>query len=210
MRFMTLALLAFTIAVSPVGKATAQPSKAELENILYLDLKSGRVAIRLRPDLAPGHVARAKKLAREGFYNGLKFHRVIAGFMAQSGDPKGTGRGGSPHPDLKAEFSREPFKRGTVGAARQSGKPDSANSQFFICFEAAPFLNGQYTVWGEVIKGMHHVDAIRKGDPRSGAVNNPDRIMKVVVATDATDHSVLSQPDPASGAQPAGRRGSFR
>lgn len=194
MKFLAKALLAFAIAFALIGEAPAQPTKAELENILYLDLKSGRVAIKLRPDLAPGHVARAKKLAREGFYDGLKFHRVIAGFMAQSGDPRGDGTGGSSYPDLKAEFSRAPFKRGTIGAAR-SRSPHSANSQFFITFAAASHLNGQYTVWGEVIKGMAHVDAIKKGDPRSGLMANPDRILKMTVAADATDHSVLSQPE---------------
>lgn len=195
MKYLVTALLAFTLAFSLSCEAPAQPSKAELENILYLDLKSGRVAIRLRPDLAPDHVARAKKLARKGFYDGLKFHRVIAGFMAQSGDPGGDGTGGSDYPDLRAEFSRAPFKRGTIGAAREGGKPHSANSQFFICFKAKPHLNGQYTVWGEVIKGMRHVDAIKKGDPESGAIDDPDRIIKMTVAADATDHSVLSKPE---------------
>lgn len=195
MKFLATALLSFALAVALTGEVRAQPAKAELENILYLDLKSGRVAIKLRPDLAPGHVARAKKLAREGFYDGLKFHRVIAGFMAQTGDPKGDGTGGSSYPDLRAEFSPAPFKRGTIGAARQGGKPNSANSQFFITFKTASHLNGQYTVWGEVIKGMAHVDAIKKGNPRSGLMKKPDRIVKMTVAADAADHSVLSKPE---------------
>ena len=209
MKITTAIVLAFAIAFGIAGDARAQPSQAELENILYLDLKQGRVAIKLRPDLAPGHVARAKKLAREGFYDGIVFHRVIDGFMAQSGDPTGTGRGGSKYPDLKAEFSSEPFRRGTLGAARQPGMPDSANSQFFICFEEKPHLNGQYTVWGEVIRGMHLVDAIKKGSPGSGVVRNPDKIVKVVVAADASDHSVLSQPDPLWKRPPGGTPGQF-
>ncbi|MEC9369399.1 MAG: peptidylprolyl isomerase [Pseudomonadota bacterium] len=170
--------------------ATAQPVAAQLENIVYLDLKQGRVAIRLRPDLAPEHVERIKKLTREGFYDGIVFHRVIEGFMAQSGDPTGTGTGSSSYPDLKAEFSREPFRRGTVGMAR-STDPDSANSQFFICFDDKDFLNGQYTVWGEVIAGMEHVDAIKKGNARTGLMKDPDKIVKMQVAADARDHSVL-------------------
>jgi peptidylprolyl isomerase len=149
------------------------------ENTLYLDLESGRVTIRLRPDLAPGHVARIKELAREGFYDGLKFHRVIEGFMAQTGDPLGNGTGGSGK-KLKAEFSREPFKRGTVGMARAQS-PDSGDSQFFIMFDDGAFLNGKYTVWGEVTSGMEHVDKIKRGEPPS----NPDRIVRMQVAADA-------------------------
>ena len=134
-------------------------------NTLVLNLDSGGdVVIRLRPDLAPGHVARIRELAEEGFYDGVPFHRVIDGFMAQGGDPTGTGGGGSPKPDLKAEFSREPHRRGTASMARTSD-PDSANSQFFICFDDCGFLDGQYTVWGEVVEGMEHVDALPKGEP---------------------------------------------
>ena len=134
-------------------------------NTLVLNLDSGGdVAIRLRPDLAPGHVARIRELAEEGFYDGVPFHRVIHGFMAQGGDPTGTGAGGSPKPDLKAEFSREPHVRGTASMARTSD-PNSANSQFFICFDDCRFLDGQYTVWGEVVEGMEHVDALPKGEP---------------------------------------------
>ena len=134
-------------------------------NTLVLNLDSGGdVVIRLRPDLAPGHVARIRELAEEGFYDGVPFHRVIDGFMAQGGDPTGTGAGGSPRPDLKAEFSREPHRRGTASMARTSD-PNSANSQFFICFDDCGFLDGQYTVWGQVIEGMEHVDALPKGEP---------------------------------------------
>ncbi|MBV9993528.1 MAG: peptidylprolyl isomerase [Alphaproteobacteria bacterium] len=136
----------------------------------------------MRPDLAPNHVARVKQLAKEGFYNGLKFHRVIEGFMAQTGDPTGTGSGGSDLPDLKAEFSDAKHKRGTVSAARTSN-PDSANSQFFICFEDAPWLDRQYSVWGEVTDGMQHVDAIKKGgEHNNGAISGePDKIIKARV-----------------------------
>ena len=151
----------------------------DLENTLYLDLSSGRVTIKLRPDLAPGHVARIKELAREGFYDGLLFHRVIEGFMAQTGDPQGNGTGGSGK-KLKAEFSREPFKRGTVGMARAQS-PDSGDSQFFIMFAPGDFLNGKYTVWGEVTAGMEHVDKIKRGEPPG----NPDKIVKMQVAADA-------------------------
>jgi len=210
MRFLVKAALAFTFALWIMGKSWAQaPAGINLEDILYLDLKSGRVAIQLRPDLAPKHVARIRKLAREGFYDGVVWHRVIAGFMAQTGDPTGTGTGGSSYPDLPAEFSSEPFVRGTVGMARTSD-PNSGNSQFFICFDDAPFLNGKYTVWGKVIRGMEHVDAIKKGDPgdRSGMVDDPDKILKMVVATDAKDHSVLTSTQPS--AEPETQtRGSF-
>jgi len=179
------------IALFAVTGAHAQNAALDKENILYIDLKTGRVAIQLRPDLAPKHVARVKKLVREGFYDGIVFHRVMEGFMAQTGDPQGTGRGGSSYPDLRAEFSQAPFLRGTVGAAR-SRSPNSANSQFFINLGAAPHLNGQYTVWGQVIRGMEHVDAIKLGDrARNGTVNNPDKMLKVQVAADAKDHSVL-------------------
>ncbi len=134
------------------------------ENTLIMTLESGPVVIRLRPDLAPGHVARITELASEGFYDGVVFHRVIPGFMAQGGDPKGTGSGGSDKPNLKAEFSDTPHLRGVCSMARTSN-PNSANSQFFICFDDATFLDGQYTVWGEVIEGMEHVDALPKGEP---------------------------------------------
>jgi peptidylprolyl isomerase len=157
---------------------------ADLNNTVYLDLKDGRVVIQLRPDLAPKHVERVKKLIREGFYNGLTFHRVITGFMAQTGDPKGDGTGGSKYPNLKAEFSKESFVRGTVGAAR-AGDPNSANSQFFICLEDASHLNGQYTIWGQVTQGMQYVDRIKKGEGDNGRVSNPDKIIKMQLASDA-------------------------
>lgn len=131
---------------------------------LTLALETGEVTIKLRPDLAPGHVARIGELANEGFYDGVVFHRVIEGFMAQGGDPTGSGGGGSERPDLKAEFSKEPHVRGVCSMAR-SGDPNSANSQFFICFDDANFLDKKYTVWGEVTSGMEHVDALPKGEP---------------------------------------------
>lgn len=159
-------------------QAGAQP--LDPENTLYMDLDSGRVVIQLRPDLAPNHVARVKELARSGFYDGVVFHRVIDGFMAQSGDPTGTGMGGSDLPDLKAEFTDTNYGRGTIGAARTSD-PDSANSQFFICFQDCSFLNGQYTVWGQVVEGMDLVDQITRGEPPA----NPDRIVTMRVAADA-------------------------
>jgi peptidylprolyl isomerase len=137
----------------------------------------GDVVIKLRPDLAPGHVKRITELAESGFYDGVPFHRVIPGFMAQGGDPKGTGEGGSDLPDIKAEFTPVPFRRGTVGAARAQS-PDSANSQFFICFDDATFLDNQYTVWGEVESGMEHVDALPKGEPPA----NPGKIVKATVS----------------------------
>jgi peptidylprolyl isomerase len=151
-----------------------------LANTLIMNLKSGQVKIELRPDLAPNHVARISELTKEGFYDGIVFHRVIAGFMAQTGDPTGTGTGGSKKPNLKAEFSREAHVRGTCSMAR-SGNPDSANSQFFICFEDAPWLDGQYTVWGKVVEGMEHIDAIKKGADRDGAVPNPDKIIAMTL-----------------------------
>lgn len=154
------------------------------ENTLYMDLEHGRVVIQMRPDLAPQHVARIKELARDGFYDGTPFHRVIEGFMAQGGDPTGTGTGGSGK-NLPAEFSSERHVRGTVSMARAQ-HPDSADSQFFIVFEPAPFLDGKYTVWGEVADGMEHVDAIQKGDASlNGKVAYPDRIVKMQVAADA-------------------------
>jgi peptidylprolyl isomerase len=159
---------------------------ANLEDTLYLDVPAGRVVIELRPDLAPAHVARIKELAREGFYDGIVFHRVIDGFMAQTGDPKGDGTGGSGQ-HLDAEFSKEKHLRGTCSMAR-AANPNSADSQFFICFEPASFLDGQYTVWGQVVSGMEHVDAIKKGDQaRNGSVKNPDAIVRMQVAADAEE-----------------------
>jgi len=150
-----------------------------LEDTLYLDLKNGRVTIELYPDVAPKHVARIKTLARDGFYDGLKFHRVIPGFMAQGGDPKGNGTGGSGE-NIPAEFSDKDHVRGTVSMAR-SAMPDSADSQFFICLDAAPHLNGQYSVWGQVTDGMEHVDALNPGENGS----DPDVIIKMQIAADA-------------------------
>ena len=152
----------------------------EPENTLILTLDTGPVTIKLRPDLAPGHVERIKELAREGFYDGVVFHRVIDGFMAQGGDPTGTGTSGSDKPNLKAEFSREPHKRGVCSMARTSA-PNSANSQFFICLDDATFLDGQYTVWGEVVEGMDAVDALPKGEPPRA----PGKIVSAKVAADA-------------------------
>jgi cyclophilin family peptidyl-prolyl cis-trans isomerase len=146
------------------------------ENTLVMTIKGNRVVIALRPDLAPNHVARVRELAESGFYDGVPFHRVIAGFMAQTGDPTGTGSGGSELPDLKAEFSGERHVRGTVSMAR-TGNPHSANSQFFICFDDAPWLDRQYTVWGKIVEGMEHIDAVKKGSGDSGAVSGvPDKI----------------------------------
>lgn len=176
--FAAVTLVAMALTLCGAAKA------ADPGNTLYLDLKDGRVVIELRPDLAPKHVERVKKLVREGFYNGLKWHRVIAGFMAQTGDPTGTGSGGSKFGALPAEFSKTPFKRGTVGAAR-TADPNSADSQFFICFDDAPHLNGQYTVWGQVTSGMEFVDRIKKGAPGSGVVSNPDTIVKMQLASEA-------------------------
>ena len=153
------------------------------ENTLYLDLKDGRVVIELLPKVAPKHVARIKELVRQGFYDGIVFHRVIDGFMAQTGDPLGTGMGGSGK-KLAAEFNSEPHVRGTVSMARAMD-PNSADSQFFICFADARFLDRQYTVWGKVVSGMEFVDKIKKGDPnRNGVVSNPDKIVKMLVAAD--------------------------
>ena len=155
-----------------------------MEDTLYLDLASGRVVIEMRPDLAPDQCAHIKSLVRRGFYDGIVFHRVIDGFMAQTGDPTGTGTGGSGR-RLKAEFSKEKHVRGTVSMARTSD-PNSADSQFFIMFAPAPSLDGQYTVWGRVTSGMEHVDAIKKGDSRrNGMVDAPDKIIKLQVAADA-------------------------
>jgi len=148
------------------------------DETLTLTLDSGGdVVIKLRPDLAPGHVERISQLAKDGFYDGVVFHRVIPGFMAQGGDPTGTGMGGSKLPDLKAEFSREPHVRGVCSMARASN-PNSANSQFFICFDDATFLDGQYTVWGEVTSGMEHVDALPKGEPP----RTPGKILKATIS----------------------------
>ena len=166
-------VLAFVALLLSSGLASA----ADKENTLYIDLKDNcRVVIEMRPDLAPAHVARIKQLVGEGFYDGVAFHRVIDGFMAQTGCPHGTGTGGSGQ-KLKAEFSKEKHVRGTVSMAR-SQSPDSGDSQFFICFEESPWLNGQYTVWGQVVEGMDNVDKIKRGEP----VSDPDRIVSARLA----------------------------
>ena len=181
-----LACCLAVLTITPVLAQDAQPAPAlDPQNTVYLDLPSGRVVIRLRPDLAPKHVARVKQLCRDGFYDGTPFHRVIEGFMAQGGDPTGTGEGGSKYPNLPAEFSNEAhFLRGTVGAAR-SQNPDSANSQFYIMFAPAPHLDGQYTIWGQVTDGMEHIDQIKRGSGGSGSVKDPDRVVSAKLAGDA-------------------------
>ena len=164
MRLLTCLALAICLVV---GSGCSDKSvTGDKDNTLVVETKNGKVLIKLRPDLAPKHVERVKQLAGEGFYDGVKFHRVIPGFMAQTGDPTGTGNGGSNYADLPAEFSQEPYKRGTVGAAR-TADPNSANSQFFICFtdSGCSSLNGQYTVWGQVIDGMDYVDKVAPGEP---------------------------------------------
>ena len=153
---------------------------ADPENTIVMETSKGRVVIELRPDLAPGHVERIKTLSRKGFYDNVPFHRVIEGFMAQTGDPTGTGTGGSDLPDLKAEFNAEPHVRGTCSMAR-TNFPHSANSQFFICFDDARFLDKQYTVWGKVVEGMENVDKIKRGEP----VRDPDSIVSMKVMADA-------------------------
>lgn len=167
------------LAMLILFSASGHSQTLDPENTLYMELKTGRVVIKLRPDVAPKHVARIKKLARSKFYDGIVFHRVLEGFMAQTGDPTGTGTGRSKKKNLKAEFSDVPFERGTVGMAR-ANSPDSANSQFFIMFAEGSFLNGQYTVWGEVVEGMDHVDALKRGEPPA----DPDKMITVRVAAD--------------------------
>lgn len=188
------ALIAASVCLS-VFAAILPARAADPENTIIITLKDGDVAIELLPAVAPKHVERIKSLVRAGAYDNVVFHRVIPGFMAQTGDvqygnaeksysPSQAGTGGSDQPDLKAEFSKEPFKRGVVGMAR-AANPDSANSQFFIMFDDGDFLNGQYTVFGRVISGMEHVDAIKKGnEAQNGAVADPDRMIKVVVQAD--------------------------
>lgn len=181
MRMLTCLFLAFVVIAGTACSEQQKVSGAD-GDILVIETKHGKVEIKLRPDLAPKHVERVKTLAKEGFYDGLKFHRVIPGFMAQTGDPSGTGAGGSNYPDLPAEFSNEPYKRGTIGAAR-TADPNSANSQFFICFTdtGCSSLTGQYTIWGEVIDGMDAVEQIAKGEPPV----MPDVMEKVYLKSDA-------------------------
>ena len=180
-------LIRLLIIVMGVVMATENgeaQAASDPENTLVLQLKDGPVVIEMLPDVAPKHVARIKELVREGFYDGLNFHRVIDGFMAQTGDPRGDGTGGSGQ-KLPAEFSDVPFVRGTVGMAR-AASPDSGDSQFFICFADAQFLNGQYTVWGRVVEGMDAVDAIKKAPAgrRSGEVDDPDKMISLKVQAD--------------------------
>jgi len=181
----TLALaMAFCAALAAGQGLAAAQTKPDPQNTVILTTKDGDVTIRLRPDLAPKHVAQIKALVKRKFYDGLAFHRVIAGFMAQTGDPNGDGSGGSDLPNIPAEFTSTPFKRGTVGMARASD-PNSANSQFFICFAEASFLDNKYTVVGEVVSGMDIVDKIKKGgQANNGAVTAPDMIIRMRLATD--------------------------
>src|SRR5688572_735582 len=177
-------LAAGALVLAGLAPAAAQQA-ADPQNTIFLDTKDGRITIRLRPDLAPKHVAQIKTLAKRGFYDGVPFHRVIDGFMAQTGDPTGTGTGKSDLPNIPAEFTPTPYRRGTVGMAR-SQSPNSANSQFFICYEGCGPLTGQYTVVGEVVAGMDVVDKIKKGDSSAnGVVRNPDRVVKMQLAADA-------------------------
>lgn len=174
-------ILGFALMAMAMGGTAAPAAARDLENILYLDLSTGgRVEILMRPDLAPKHVERIKTLTRQGFYDGLLFHRVVDGFMAQTGDPTGTGMGDSDLPNLEPEFTETPHLRGTVSMAR-TDDPSSANSQFFIVFMPSFFLDEKYTVWGRVIKGMQFVDAIERGEPPA----NPSRILKAQIAADA-------------------------
>ena len=175
--------LTFFFSFMNQSSAQQKQGKMDLENTLYIELKNGRVVIELLPKIAPKHVERIKLLARQKFYDGIVFHRVIDGFMAQTGDPTGTGMGGSKLPDIKAEFSDEPHIRGAVSMARASD-PNSGNSQFFIVLKDSRFLDSQYTVWGRVIKGMELVDQIKKGGGRDGKVVDPDRMVTVRVAVD--------------------------
>lgn len=176
-------MAAMLAAIGLAGGTATAVRAADPENTLYLQLKDGRVVIEMRPDLAPNHVKRIKELVRQGFYDGAVFHRVIPGFMAQTGDPTGTGAGGSGR-NLDGEFSDTKHLRGTVSMARASS-PHSADSQFFIVFQPAPWLDGQYTVWGKVTDGMEFVDNIKKGDPRdNGRVDYPDKVVSLKVAAD--------------------------
>ena len=177
--------LCFVATVSVAGAYAADADKggSDLDNTLFMELKDGTVEIQMRPDIAPNHVARIKELVSQGFYNGVVFHRVIDGFMAQTGDPTGTGMGGSGQ-KIKAEFNSEPHVRGVVSMARASD-PDSADSQFFVVLADSQFLDGKYTVWGKVVKGMEYVDHIKKGDSNNnGAVSNPDKIIKMYLGSE--------------------------
>lgn len=188
-----LLLLGSLLMMTAATSAQADDLKLDPENTINLDLTYGRVVIKLMPDVAPKHVEQIKTLTRKGFYDGIVWHRVIDGFMAQTGDPTGTGMGGSDLPNIPAEFNSTNFGRGAVGMAR-SQDPNSANSQFFICFDDCSFLNKQYTVWGQVVEGMQFVDQIKRGEPPS----NPDKIVKMQVAADAATDAA---PEKAAAAQ---------
>ena len=180
-------MLAIFALIMGVMTMTSDADAMDKENLLYIDLKDGRVKIQMLPEKAPNHVARIKELTRAGFYDGIVFHRVIDGFMAQTGDPTGTGTGGSDKPDLKAEFNDLPHVRGAVSMAR-AGHPDSANSQFFIVLKNSNFLDNQYTAWGRVVDGMEFVDNIKKGaGARNGEVSKPDSMIKVQIAADVKE-----------------------
>ena len=182
-----LAILAALVLVAPALAQQKLPANLDKNNAIVIDTTKGRIVIALRPDIAPKHAERLKQLARDGFYNNVPFHRVMEGFMAQTGDGQNfDGTGGSKYPNLKQEFSSTPFKRGIVGMARRGDSVDSANSQFFICFGDAAFLNNQYTVIGEVVQGMDVVDKLKKAPPgsSSGSVTDPDKMIKVQVASD--------------------------
>lgn len=187
----TLVLTGGFLMTTPADAAS--PDVQDPQNTVYLDTAYGRVVIKLLPELAPKHVERIKTLTKQGFYDGIVFHRVIAGFMAQTGDPTGTGMGGSDLGKVQAEFSPYNFARGTIGAARSSD-PNSANSQFFICFQDCSFLNQQYTVWGQVVSGMEFVDQIQKGEPPA----NPDKIIKMQLAADADAKAPAETAAPAA------------
>jgi len=195
MRLRSLVLgLAMLFSVSTANAAEMK----DPENTLLLQLKDGTVVIELKPDVAPNHVKRIKELTRKGFYDGIVFHRVIDGFMAQTGDPTGTGAGGSDLPDLKAEFNSTKHLTGTLSMAR-AGSPDSANSQFFICFKPSSFLDGQYTAFGQVVSGMEFVNSIKKGDSaNNGSVANPDKIISLKVAADVAKAAVPAAATPVA------------
>jgi peptidylprolyl isomerase len=192
-RFFNSMIVAVVIFVASIQGVQAQSFDKDinLENFLYLDTVYGRAVIVLYPDKAPKHVAQIRKLVRQGFYDGLKFHRVIHGFMAQSGDPTGTGTGGSELPDINAEFNDMPFNRGVMGAARTQN-PNSANSQFFICFQAAHHLNRQYTAFGKIVHGMEFIDQLKRGRGPSGMVDEPDVIVAMKVVADVKDTPPVS------------------
>lgn len=194
-------LAVFAISALPAQAQTAAapaPVAPNPENILVLDLSTGgRVTIQMFPEVAPAHVERIKTLARQGFYNGVIFHRVIDGFMAQTGDPQGTGQGGSPLPDLKAEFNKIPHLRGTVSMAR-TNEPDTANSQFFICFQPRFSLDNKYTVFGRVTSGMQFVDAIERGEPPA----NPSKVLQASIAADNVPPPAFAPPAPAAAEAP--------